>query len=57
MAKKKQRKRGPEADRVAIEGDWREAVAKAVRMERPTGGWPDQEQSSEKPPGKRKNKA
>jgi hypothetical protein len=38
---KKKRKRGPEAERVVIEGDWRSAIAKAVRVERPLDGWPE----------------
>ena len=36
MAKKKpNRKPGPEADRLKIDGDWREAMKKAVRKPKP----------------------
>ena len=41
MAKKKpKRKPGPEADRLKIDGDWREAMKKAVRKKKPKG-WSD----------------
>ena len=40
MAKKKH-KPGPKADTLKIEGDWTDAVAKAVNLERPPEGWPD----------------
>ena len=33
-------KRGPEADRVKIEGDWKSAVGKALKKPMPAGGWP-----------------
>ena len=38
--KTREKKPGPDADRVAIEGDWREAVKKAVGIEKPPAGWP-----------------
>lgn len=39
--KAKERKRpGPKAERLAIEGDWRDAVRKALEVDRPPGGWP-----------------
>lgn len=53
MAKKK-RKRGPDAARVAIEGDWRDALAKAVRIERPQEGWPEPKKSGDRAPRPRK---
>jgi hypothetical protein len=39
------RKRGPEPERVKIKGDWREAMAEAVKKppmpkKRPKKGWP-----------------
>jgi len=37
---KKRRKPGPEAQRLKGQGDWKEAVARAVRLERPASGWP-----------------
>jgi hypothetical protein len=40
-------KPGPEPDRVKIEGDWEEAVKRALGKKRPPEGWPS-------PPGKKK---
>ena len=34
-------KRGPKPERVKIEGDWEEAVEKALKKKRPKEGWPD----------------
>ena len=34
-------KPGPEPERLKIEGDWEEAVKKAMKKPRPDGGWPD----------------
>ena len=31
---------GPEPERVKIEGDWEEAVKRALGKKRPPGGWP-----------------
>ncbi len=39
MAKEKP-KPGPEAERLKVEGHWKQAVEKAVRQKRPKGGWP-----------------
>lgn len=41
------RKRGPDPERVKIEGDWEEAVKKALRKERPKEGWPKPEKEQE----------
>jgi hypothetical protein len=41
-------KPGPEPDRVKIEGDWEEAMKRALGKKRPLGGWP-------RPPGKKKS--
>lgn len=46
------KKPGPDPETVAIEGNWEEAVAKALSAKRPAGGWP---KPSEKP--KRPKKA
>jgi hypothetical protein len=32
-------KPGPEPERVKIEGDWEEAVKRALEKKRPPGGW------------------
>jgi hypothetical protein len=41
MAKKKQKnKRGPKPDTLKIEGDWEQAMKKAIRKEKPEEGWP-----------------
>jgi hypothetical protein len=40
MAMKKRGKPGPEAQRLKGHGDWKEAVGRAVRLERPAEGWP-----------------
>ena len=34
------RKPGPDADRIQFEGDWKDAVKKALKKKRPEGGWP-----------------
>lgn len=33
-------KTGPKPDTVVIEGDWKDAVGKALKKKRPPGGWP-----------------
>lgn len=48
MPKKKSRP-GPNPDQLAIEGDWREAVKKALGVERPPEGWPEGSDKSRKP--------
>lgn len=40
-------KSGPEPDRLKIEGDWEEAIKRALAKKRPPQGWP-------RPPGKKK---
>jgi len=37
MAKKK---RGPKEERLRIEGNWKEALKKALKKKRPKEGWP-----------------
>jgi hypothetical protein len=33
-------KRGPEPERLKIEGDWKEAIKKSFQKKRPANGWP-----------------
>jgi hypothetical protein len=47
-AERKPRKHGPEAQTVAIEGDWKDAIAKAMRKPRPLSGWPKPERAAKK---------
>jgi hypothetical protein len=39
-AKKDKKRTGPEPDRVKLPGDWEDAIAKALKKERPKAGWP-----------------
>jgi hypothetical protein len=39
---------GPDAERLVIEGDWRDAVKRAVGVKRPTDGWPKPEPKAKK---------
>ncbi len=39
-SKSPKRQPGPEADTLRIEGDWEDAVKKALRKPPPPGGWP-----------------
>jgi hypothetical protein len=32
--------RGPEPDRLKLEGDWKKAVKKSLEKKKPDGGWP-----------------
>ena len=47
MPERTTRKTGLEPERVKIEGDWEEAVKRALGKKRPPEGWP-------RPPGKKK---
>jgi len=40
MPKAAKKKRGPVADRLKIEGDWKDAMLKATTKPKPKGGWP-----------------
>lgn len=40
MAKREPNKPGPEPDRLQIEGEWEEAVDRALDKKRPVDGWP-----------------
>jgi hypothetical protein len=48
MALKKTR--GPEPDRLKIEGDWTGAVAKAMKKKKPASGWPKPEPMPQRSP-------
>jgi hypothetical protein len=37
------KKRGPKKERLKIEGDWKDAVKRALRTKMPEGGWPTPE--------------
>ena len=55
MAKKmpEKQKPGPKAETVAVDGDWKDALRKAISVERPEEGWPD---PPKKPQGRPKKK-
>lgn len=38
----KKPKPGPEPERLKIEGDWEDAIKKALKTPRPPEGWPDE---------------
>ena len=46
--KKAKKKTGPKPDTLKIEGDWKDAVKKALHKDPPVSGWP-------KPSAKRRN--
>ena len=41
MAKDRQDKPGPKPDHLKLEGDWKEAMKKALHKGKPKEGWPD----------------
>ncbi len=43
MTKEKKVKTGPAPERVKFSGDWKKAVGKALKKERPKEGWPKTE--------------
>jgi hypothetical protein len=49
MARKRKNTPGPKPDHLKLEGDWEEAVAKAVRKKKPEEGWPDDKKGKRKP--------
>lgn len=51
MAQKRTRKsaHGPKPDRLQIEGDWTDAVNKAIKKKRPEEGWPEVGKEKESP--------
>ncbi len=40
------KKTGPDADRVKLEGDWEDAVKKALKKKKPPEGWPQEDEQS-----------
>jgi hypothetical protein len=40
MKKEEKNKTGPKPDTLVIEGDWQNAMGKAIKKKRPKGGWP-----------------
>jgi hypothetical protein len=40
MAKKETKERGPEPDRLKLQGDWQSLIGKALKKKRPARGWP-----------------
>ena len=44
---------GPEADRLVLDGDWQDAVKRAVGVKRPVDGWPKPEKNRAAKPAKR----
>lgn len=47
--KENTKKRGPKENRLALDGDWKEAVVTALKKKRPPGGWPRPEKKVKKP--------
>ena len=43
-------KPGPDEDRLQIDGDWEEALKKALQKKRPPEGWPEEDDEAEKSP-------
>lgn len=43
--KQKHKPPGPAPEVLKIEGDWKEAVKKALKVKKPPGGWPKPEKS------------
>jgi len=41
MLKDAPHKPGPEPERLKIDGDWKDAVKKALNKPKPPAGWPD----------------
>jgi hypothetical protein len=39
--KKVSQKRGPKSDRLIVDGNWQEAIKKAIKRKKPAEGWPD----------------
>ena len=43
-------KPGPEEERLVVDGDWKDAMKKAIGKEKPEGGWPDEPTEDDKAP-------
>ena len=48
MTEHKSKKTGPKPDRVKVDGDWEEAIDKALKKPRPKDGWPEPENKVKK---------
>ena len=48
--KPKKSKPGPEEERLKIEGDWEDAMAKSLEKQKPEGGWPKHEKEGDEGP-------
>ena len=51
----KRPKPGPDAERLALNGDWKDATKKALAKERPPEGWPSPEEMQAKEKGQDKS--
>jgi hypothetical protein len=38
---KQKKHRGPKPDHLQLEGNWQDAVKKAIKKEKPADGWPE----------------
>jgi hypothetical protein len=47
--KKPRNSPGPTPDILIIEGNWKDAVSKALQVKKPPGGWPKMEPRRQKP--------
>ena len=50
MVNSKHKHTGPEPERVKIEGDWQDAVDKALKKKRPKKGWTEPEKKEKRQP-------
>jgi hypothetical protein len=46
---KMEKKKGPPADTLKIDGAWESAVGRAMEKPRPAGGWPERPKKARKP--------
>lgn len=48
MADQPERKQpGPEPERLKIDGDWEDAIRRALKVKRPPDGWPDPDERNQ----------
>ncbi len=47
MTEDPKKKPGPDAERLVIEGDWEDAMRKAMGKKRPPDGWPKDDDKDE----------
>lgn len=48
MKDEKSTTKGPAPDRLKIDGDWKDAMGKVIRKDKPKGGWPEPEKEEKK---------